>query len=121
MHTQLELLPVSAPLRMARARRRADTGIARSAQRAERCAPGWMDLAIEALRRYALSAAKPFTVEAARAHFAAALTPPPDERAWGAVTRIARQRGVIEHTGSYAPADSSNGSPKPLYRRGINA
>lgn len=121
MHTQLELLPVSAPLRMARARRRADTGIARSAERAERCAPFWPGLAVEALRHYALTTDKPFTIEAARAYFAATLNPPPDERAWGAVTRIARQRGVIEHTGDYAPAASSNGSPKPLYRRGPNA
>lgn len=39
-------------------------------------------------------------------------------RAWGHVTRAAIRQGIIEPTGGYASARSSNGAMKRLYRRG---
>lgn len=62
---------------------------------------------------------QPCTIEQLRAWATSKGLPlAPDERAWGAVTRAAIRQGVIEPTGGYAPARSSNGSPKRLYRRG---
>jgi hypothetical protein len=46
---------------------------------------------------------------------------PPDLRAWGAATLAAARAGFIERTNTYHPAVSSNGSPKPCYRRGPKA
>ena len=37
------------------------------------------------------------------------------------VTRQAKAAGIIEQTKVYAPCASSNGSPKPMYRRGAKA
>lgn len=107
------------------ARARADLGIERSARKAERVtAPGWVDRAAEAVREYAgVDFAGPdekFTIEAARlwVERSKKLPAPPDGRAWGAVTRRCITLGIIEEAGGYAPAASSNGSPKRLYRRG---
>lgn len=105
------------------ARERADLGVARSADRAERAEPGWIETATEALRRLALVTEPDvlFTIEQARTVIAEAgeLTQPPNLRAWGQVTRRARRLGYIEQVpGRFAPAASSNCSPKPLYRRG---
>lgn len=47
--------------------------------------------------------------------FAAGLDVPPDGRAWGWVMRDASRRGFIVKVG-YAPAKSSNLSPKVLWR-----
>ncbi len=41
---------------------------------------------------------------------------PHDSRAWGAVMRRAARARLIEKIG-YAPAASSHGSPKPLWKR----
>lgn len=99
---------------------RADLGAERAASKADRLDPGWCDQAAEEIRAFARQAVADFTVEQARA----TCTPPPEGaalRAWGHVTRRATSLGYIERTGAYAPAASSNGSPKPLYRRGPRA
>ena len=57
-----------------------------------------------------------FTIEDLRRHIDG-LPEPPDARAWGSVTRQAVARGIIVRTGGYRAAVSSNGSPKPLYRK----
>lgn len=91
-----------------------------AADKADRLDEGWSRRVIEDLRRFARTAAGEFTIEAARLH----CTPAPegaDARAWGAVTRRAVRLGYIEATGGYAPAASSHGSPKRLYRRGSHA
>jgi hypothetical protein len=100
----------------AEARDRAETGMQRSVDHADRDTPGWSERALEALRRYARIQAEDFTIEKARA--AIVLEAPPDQRAFGAVTQSAIRKGYIQKTGGYAAASSSNGSPKPLYRRG---
>jgi len=86
-----------------------------AADKAEDCAPGWIDIAARQLLSYALRAAEPFTIEQARRECME--TPEgADARSWGHVTRLAVRMGWIEATGGYAPAVSSNGSPKRLYR-----
>lgn len=112
-------------LNMDVAHARGDVGIERSARRAEKLSPGWIDKAAEMLRVGAciLGAQQAdFTVEELRTLVDKALPEPPDGRAWGHVTRLAVAKGYIERVpGKYRPAASSNGSPKPVYRKGVNA
>jgi len=56
----------------------------------------------------------PFTVEVVRTQ--GMIEWPPDDRAWGHATRLAVKRGWIKKVG-YAPAASSNGSPKCLWAK----
>lgn len=86
-----------------------------AADKADDILPGWIDLAARQLLSYALRSTVPFTIEQARLE----CMPTPegaDARSWGHVTRLAVRMGWIEPTGGYAPAASSNGSPKRLYR-----
>jgi hypothetical protein len=100
------------------ARERAQDGIERAVEHADRVSPGWSDLALFHLQRDVRHRAAPFTIEKVRLDIAPLLPEPTDGRAWGAVTQAAIRRGVIVRTGQFAPAVSSNGSPKPLYRAG---
>lgn len=92
-----------------------DDGISRSVDHADRKEPNWSDAALFMVRRYARMSGAPFMAEDARA-FAdkMGLNDPPDGRAWGAVFQRARKSGLIEMVG-YAPAKSSNCSPKCLW------
>jgi len=99
---------------------RGDAGADRAASKAERTQPGWIDRAAEAVRGFASEQGPlSFTIEEAREGFQA--PEGVDLRAWGNVTRRAIRLGYIEPTGDYAPAASSNNSPKRLYRRGYAA
>lgn len=101
---------------------RADLGIARAAAKAESVEPGWCERACEAVRRFAARGVyAEFTMEMARGWIAPDIVEPTDCRAWGRVTRMARDRGYIAETGGYWPAASSNGSPKRVYRKGPKA
>lgn len=102
----------------AEAKRAAEDGMERAASRAERTTPGWRDEALALLVRFAaLDAGGPFLGEEARAFaYTSGLPKPPDERAWGAIFNAAARRGLIARAG-FAPATSSHGSPKPLWRR----
>lgn len=100
------------------AKERANTGMRRAADRAERSDPGWTERALTALGEYARSAGIPFTIEQARQAIAQNVGAPAEERAWGAVTRMARKRGVIKPSGRFMPAASSNGSSKPAWVSG---
>lgn len=102
------------------ARAAGDLGVERAAFKAERLAPGWVDRAAEDVRHYARHTDCDFTIEQARSMMTG-LPDGADGRSWGAVTRRAVALGYIERTGAYAPAASSNGSAKPLYRRGRSA
>lgn len=96
---------------------RANAAILAVAAKAERKSAGWVELALAELGEFARSTKGTFTIEQARAAIQDKLPKPHDLRAWGQVTRAARSKGVIVQDG-YAPAASSNGSPKPLYRAG---
>ena len=101
------------------AKARADLGIERAAAKTHRVDPAWIEEAIGDLRAALHFNVLPFnfTIEDARFH-CRDLPPGCDGRVWGHITRQAVKLGIIEATGQYAPAASSNGSPKMLYRRG---
>lgn len=116
---QLDLIP--RPV-IERARARRDAGMERVRDAAEREVPNWTALALEAVRRFAGHQGGYFTMEQCRAIVESDLPHQPRLRAWGGVTQSAIRAGFIEQVrGQYAPAASSNGSPKPMYRRGPKA
>jgi hypothetical protein len=126
---QLDLIPRPEASRraerqraMAEATARADLGISRAADKADRTIPGWCALACDAVRRFAAHQHGWFTMEQIRLVMEPELPAPPDARSWGQVTRMAKARGYIEVVkGQAFPAASSNGSAKPVYRKGIGA
>lgn len=118
MNDQLAL-DLRAPMKAARAR--ADLGMQRCTESAERVSPGWVDRAAEALRDFARTQSEPFLVEAARLHIAGSLAEPPTLKSWGGATRRALALGYLAHTGEFGRAASSNGAPKEKYRAGANA
>lgn len=105
---------------MAAAMAARDAGMQSSAEHAESDMPGWQDEAVEACKEAIdWQDDEQFTMERIRqlATWWFGLSIPPELRAWGAVTVRLIREGIIEKTGQYAPAASSNGSAKPLYRR----
>lgn len=93
------------------ARIRRDDGIQRAADHAD---DAWRERAIGYVRLHAAVHAE-FLAEDVRAvaeHDG--LPPPPDGRAWGSVMQTAARRGIVKRVG-YAPARSSNLSPKVLW------
>lgn len=98
------------------ARHRAQRGMHSAQSHAEREVPGWASGAYRLLTRFLVERNSDFTIESFRWWAATnGLPDPPDARAFGGVTQRAIREGFIERVG-YAPAASSNGSPKPLYR-----
>jgi uncharacterized protein (DUF934 family) len=97
-------------LNMKLARSRADLGSLRAGTRAEVLSPGWTYVAALAIRKHA-KGRKPFRIEEVALSFP---DKPPDGRAWGHAARAAQRYGWIRRVG-YAPAASSNGSPKCLW------
>jgi hypothetical protein len=102
-----------------KAKARAERGIASSADHAGK---EWQDQAVAAARLFVRMcdkylANKAFTMEELREWCASRIDECQELRAWGAVTRRLKAEGIIEPTGGYALANSSNRSPKPLYRR----
>jgi hypothetical protein len=103
---------------LVRAARRARAGQRRAGDHAERVRAGWIDAACAAVVAFAVRQASPWLLEQARTHAEAqGLPAPPDKRAWGAVSQTLKRRGQIASVG-YAPAASSNGSPKCLWAEG---
>jgi len=105
------------PIDFERAAVRANAAILAVAAKADKKNAGWVAAALAKLETFAQESTGKFTIEQARAAIEAELPKPHDLRAWGQVTRQARGTGLIVQDG-YAPAASSNGSPKPLYRAG---
>lgn len=94
----------------------ADRGIRSSAEHAESDVAGWSELALWYVRQFAASKGVAWTMESCRTWaYIHGLPKPEEERAFGSVTQKAIRQGIIRKTGQYAPAASSNGSPKPLY------
>jgi hypothetical protein len=99
------------------ARQKAERGIKASADHAGR---EWQDQAVAAARLFVrLTRGAVFTMESLREWCAPRIDECLELRAWGAVTRRLKSEGIIEPTGGYALANSSNRSPKPLYRRAV--
>lgn len=81
---------------------------------AENAGEAWVQAAYEGLIRYIAHRETPFLAEDVRQALAEEIGEPHDLRAWGQVMRLAAKRGLIEKHG-YAPARSSNLSPKVLW------
>lgn len=127
---QLELLERPPELTRAQARRnalqaaeaRAQLGMDRAGGAVEFDMPGWIEQAIDALRRFAATQAGVFSIEQARSVIAPELPAVPELRVWGKVVQTASQRGVIASVSrTFIAAASSNGAPKPAWKRGPNA
>jgi hypothetical protein len=74
----------------------------------------WLSKAIDHLRYFA-SRMPTFTMEDFRAHCSSFTFPSPESHhAWGALTQIARKRGVILFTGQYTPAKSKKTHAHPV-------
>lgn len=97
------------------ARARRDDGITRAIDHAEAARQGWKKRAHGYLLEFLTTRrlGDTFLAEDVR-QFAAGLDAPPDGRAWGWVFQDASRRGFIVKAG-YAPAKSSNLSPKVLW------
>ncbi len=124
MSMQLDLIPQPALRRgpdYKAGRMRADMGIDRVSEATDRHSPDWLGQALARVKAFAAHQHGLFTIEQCRAVLEKELPAPSDARVWGAVTRQAKAAGFIEQTKLYAPCASSNGSPKPMYRRGGKA
>lgn len=91
---------------------RRDIGLARCERSA---GVPWIDRAAELVVRYARKHDR-FLVEDVReaASRHGMIEDPPNLKAWGAAVKMAQHRGHIRSVG-YAPANSSNRSPKVLW------
>jgi hypothetical protein len=107
--TQPDLFAPQTARDIAAARR--DTGIARASDHARRVDPAWLEKALGYVRLHAMVATAFLTEDVRAMAEADGLPDPPDGRAWGAVMRTAKHRGIVRAAG-YAPAKSSNLSPK---------
>ena len=95
------------------ARERGKTGSRRASERADRASEGWTEKAAACLHRWAADNERFLIEDVSRSGMTSS---PPDPRAWGHATRLAVKRGWIKKVG-YAPAESSNGSPKCLWAK----
>lgn len=103
-------------LTLPQARVRRDIGIQRATDHADQEHPRWADAAFDVLKSAVAIREQPFLAEDAIEAIGHAVPEPPDGRAWGGVFQRAARAGVIRKVG-YAPARSSNLSPKVLWSR----
>lgn len=90
------------------ARSRRDSGMQRAAEHAGR---EWQDRAVALVRWYAGFHPTFLTEQVRSMAELRGLKSPDDARAWGAVMMRAAREKIVRQDG-YAPANSSNGSPK---------
>lgn len=95
---------------MEAAHARADLGMTRAAEHAEKVEPGWREQALEAVRLYAASHER-FLAE----HVHLPIPTEADGRAAGAIMQEAARRGWIR-TDGWGPAATSNGTAKRVWR-----
>lgn len=95
---------------------RAQLGMQRAVDRADKESAGWSERAFNALLAY-IANNESFTAEEARAAIHnSGLALPPDGRAWGAVFKKAASLGWIERDG-FAPRRCGNMTPTIVWRR----
>jgi hypothetical protein len=99
------------------ARARRDVGMQRAVDHADRVTDGWREIAISHVDDYARKR-DTFLAEDVIAASAGKVPEPPTRKAWGAVIQRAAREGIIEKIG-FAPAKTSNCSPKVLWRSRI--
>lgn len=100
----------------AAAMERAEVGMQRSVDHANRVESEWSGQALGLLVAFAKQHRGAFLIEEARSWAESqGLPPPPDARSWGAVTRRAKAKKRIEKAGAAAAA-SSNLSLKNTWR-----
>lgn len=99
---------------MDKARKARDEGMRRVESHTEDDIPGWGERAYAFLIDYAHTGAE-FRIEDVRAAAVGVIPDPPDARAWGPVAFRAARNKRIEVV-RYAPAASSHGSPKPVWK-----
>jgi hypothetical protein len=103
---------------LAEAQHAGQQGALTAAQHADWDSMGWTQKASILFLDYArdVMLGQPFLTEDARAYAETkGLALPPDNRAWGFIAKAMRESGHIVFAG-YAPAKSSNGSPKCQWR-----
>lgn len=98
------------------AERRRDVGIERAGDHADREHAEWRDRAATLIGEYAECHGRFLIEDVVPFARAQGLPDPPDGRAWGAAAQRARRVGLIRSCG-YAPARSSNLSPKVQWER----
>jgi len=88
-----------------------------AANKADRINIEWTSNAINYLVSFLKTINKPFLVEDVRNYsITYGLEPPPDGRAWGHVIKLAQKNNLVETCG-FRAANSSNGSPKVLWKK----
>lgn len=92
-----------------------DIGIERAGSKADRDHGEWTKLAVEWITAYAKRHERFLAEHARGAAELGGFVVPQNRRAWGAAIKRAEREHVIEFDG-YAPANSSNRSPKVLWK-----
>ena len=103
---------------LSEAHRAGQQGSLIAAEHADKVEQSWTQRAAILFVDYARDVAlgQPFLTEDARAWAEGqGLPPPPDNRAWGCIAKAMREANHVAFAG-YAPAKSSNGSPKCQWR-----
>lgn len=107
---------MSAQLDIDFARAARDDGMARAADHAEEVVPGWGDLALSYLKRYAESHDRfPGWFVTREAELLQAIPAPPTLKSWGSVFTKAQRDGLIVKDG-YTQDPRRHASPIPCWR-----
>lgn len=109
---------MKAPMTREDAAARRDQGMELAVEKADRDADGWSEDALATIELFSLAhPGERFLGEQVRewGEGAGLIDAPSNARAWGAVFRRAASAGLIKKVG-YAPAKSSNLSPKCLWQ-----
>lgn len=93
---------------------RRDDGMQRAVQHADAVDMFWSETAYAHVFDFCKTQTTFLTEDARAFAEGRGLNPPPDGRAWGAVMQRAARNGLMRKVG-YAPAKSSNLSPKVLW------
>lgn len=103
-------------LPLAVAKKRGAMAAQACADAAERRCPGWTEKAYTFFVAFArVRGDRPFTTEDVRTAAQFSVPPAPDARAWGSIAMRCKREGITVACG-YKAVESSNGSPKTLWK-----